>query len=54
MKKEIDAQNRKFLDAFRTAHPEWEKVFGFMSARAMKPDNSGGFGTVYASGKGYA
>lgn len=49
----IDAQNREFLDAFRAAHPDFVKVFAFLTARAMKPDNSGGFGTVYDVGKGY-
>ena len=49
----IDMENRQFLDAFRAAHPDYARVFPFLIARAIKPDNSGGFGTVYDAAKGY-
>ncbi|HEX4304070.1 MAG TPA: hypothetical protein VHZ78_14835 [Rhizomicrobium sp.] len=51
---QIDARNREFLDAFRAAHPDYADSFSFLVARALKPDNSGGFGTVYDNKKGYA
>jgi len=49
----IDAGSREFLDAFRKRHPDYALSFSFLVARAMKPDNSGGFGTVYDNAKGY-
>jgi hypothetical protein len=49
----IEARNREFLDAFRATHPDFTRVFSFLVARAFKPDNSGGFATVWDSTKGY-
>lgn len=43
----VDARNHEFIDAFRAANPDYARVFTFVVARAMKPDNSGGFATVY-------
>lgn len=51
--KDADQRNRAFLDAFRAAHPEFSQAFGFLVARAMKPDDSGGFSTVYDAKRGY-
>jgi hypothetical protein len=51
---DADAQNHAFLDAFRAEHPDYAPVFGFLVARAMKPDDSGGFATVYNNATGYA
>lgn len=51
--KDADQHNHAFLDAFRSAHPEYSQAFGFLVARAMKPDNSGGFSTVYDAKRGY-
>ena len=51
--KDADQRNRMFLDAFRAAYPEYSQSFEFLVARAMKPDNSGGFSTVYENKKGY-
>jgi len=48
-----DQSNHQFLDSFMRAHRDYSRVFGFLAARATKPDNSGGFGTVYEAGKGY-
>jgi len=45
--------NRAFLAAFIAAHPDYGRSFSFLVARALKPDNSGGFGTVYENGKGF-
>jgi hypothetical protein len=50
---DADAGNRKFITAFRASHPDYARVFAFLVARAMKPDNSGGFGTVYDNAKGF-
>jgi hypothetical protein len=51
--KDADVDNRHFIDAFRKTYPEYAKVFGFVSAQAVKPDNSGVFDTVYQEGTGY-
>jgi hypothetical protein len=49
-----DAFNHQFLTAFVAARPDYARVFGFVLARFMKPDGSGGFGTVYDAGKGFS
>jgi len=49
----IDKRNHEFLDAFIASHSDYARDFNFLAARAMKSDNSGGFGTVYQNGKGY-
>lgn len=48
-----DASNRAFLGDFTAAHKEVMKVFSFAVARALKPDNIGGFATVYDAQKGF-
>jgi hypothetical protein len=48
-----DAKNRAFITAFIATHPDYSRVFAFLVARALKPDNSGGYGTVYENGKGF-
>jgi len=48
-----DSFNHQFLTAFVSTHPDYVRVFGFVLARSMKPDGSGGFGTVYQAGKGF-
>jgi len=45
--------NRDFLTAFIAAHPDYSRVFGVLVARALKPDRSGGFATVYKVGVGF-
>jgi hypothetical protein len=45
--------NRAFLTAFIAAHPDYQRSFSFLVARALKPDGSGDFGTVYEIGKGF-
>jgi hypothetical protein len=46
-------RNHAFVDAFVATHPDSSRVISFLVARAIKPDHSGGFGTVYEYGKGY-
>ncbi|HEX3810552.1 MAG TPA: hypothetical protein VHW02_12740 [Rhizomicrobium sp.] len=50
---EADKSNKAFLTAFIATHPDYARVFNFLVARALKPDRSGGFGTVYENGKGF-
>jgi hypothetical protein len=45
--------NHRFLTAFMAAYPEFSDVFQFLVARAVLPDRSGGYGTVYRVGKGF-
>jgi hypothetical protein len=48
-----DNFSHAFLTAFVSTHPDYVRVFGFVLARFMKPDGSGGFGTVYEAEKGF-
>jgi len=48
-----DKSNREFITNFIAAHPDYSRVFEFLVARALKPDKSGGFGTVYQVGTGF-
>jgi hypothetical protein len=48
-----DRFNRGFISAFIATHPDYSRSFSFLVARALKPDNSGGFGTVYENGRGF-
>jgi hypothetical protein len=50
---DVSAKNRAFINWFITSHPDYSRVFSFLVARALEPDNSGGFGTVYENGKGF-
>ena len=52
-KEAADRTNREFLTAFIAAHPDYSRVFEFLVARALKPDKSGGFATVYKLGPGF-
>ena len=49
-----DNFNHQFLTAFVSTHPNYARVFGFLLARFMKPDGSGGFGTVFDARKGFS
>ncbi len=44
--------NRRLIDDFRIAHPEYKESFGGIVARLYRPDKSGGFGTVFDDAKG--
>jgi hypothetical protein len=48
-----DKYNREFLTGFIAAHPDYARVFEFLVARALAPDKSMGFGTVYKVGLGF-
>ncbi|HEX4861866.1 MAG TPA: hypothetical protein VFV07_11555 [Rhizomicrobium sp.] len=48
-----DAANRAFLTDFVAAHPDTAKVFAFLVARAIKPDKSSGWFTVWSAQKGF-
>ena len=50
---DANRRNRAFIDAFIATHADYAPTFGFLNARAQKPDGSGGFATVYEAGKGY-
>ncbi|HTQ13274.1 MAG TPA: hypothetical protein VMH86_05300 [Rhizomicrobium sp.] len=45
-------RGREFLNAYVAAHPEYARVFGYLLARAIKPDYSGGYATLYRRGTG--
>lgn len=47
----IDAENHRLLDALVQAHPELKDSFAAILVRAIKPDGSGGWGTVYDWGR---
>jgi hypothetical protein len=50
---DADQNNRAFIHAFIATHSDFSRAFRFLAARALKPDKSGGFGTVYEVGKGF-
>jgi hypothetical protein len=50
---DANTKNRAFINSFIATHPDYSRSFKFLVARALKPDNSGGFGTVYESDKGF-
>ncbi|MGH6871685.1 MAG: hypothetical protein ACREHE_09270 [Rhizomicrobium sp.] len=45
-------RGRDFLTAYTAAHPDYARDFSYLVARTLKPDNSGGYATVYQRGKG--
>ncbi len=51
--KTTDAGNRAFVTGLLKSHPEFSDGFQAIVVRAMKPDGSGGLGTVYEFGKGF-
>jgi len=50
---DAETANRAFLTGFIATHPEYSQDFEFLSARALKSDNSGSYNTVYENGKGF-
>jgi hypothetical protein len=50
---DAEAQSRAFIEAFVATHPDYAQAFSFLVARAMRPDGSGGFATVYRNGSGF-
>lgn len=49
----VDTDNRSFVTTILKDHAELADTFRAIIVRAMKPDGSGGFGTVYEFGKGF-
>lgn len=50
---EADRRNRKLIDGFVKAHPEYKEAFGFLAARVMRPGEPSGYGTAYSAKTGY-
>ncbi len=48
----VDAENHHLLQALVQAHPELQDSFAAIVVTAIKPDETGSFGTVYEFGKG--
>lgn len=48
-----DQRNRKLIDGFIAAHPDWSEAADVILARAYRPDGKGGFGTLYYKESGY-
>lgn len=50
---DADQRNRKLIDGFVKAHPEYKEAFGFLVARIMRPGEDNGYGTVFSAKTGY-
>ena len=48
-----ERRNKRLIDAFVKAHPEYKETFGFLVARILAPGKDSGWGTVFDSAKGY-
>jgi hypothetical protein len=48
-----ERRNKRLIDAFVKAHPEYQETFGFLVARILAPGKDSGWGTVFDSAKGY-
>lgn len=48
-----ERRNKRLIDAFVKAHPEFQETFGFLVARILAPGKDSGWGTVYDAAKGY-
>ncbi|HYD88430.1 MAG TPA: hypothetical protein VEA80_13220 [Vitreimonas sp.] len=51
---EAEAINRRLIDSFSAAYPEWREVFDAVVARAAKPNSNQRWGTVYRRSVGYS
>ena len=45
--------NKRLIDAFVKAHPEYKETFAFLVARILAPGKDSGWGTVFDAAKGY-
>lgn len=45
--------NKKLIEGFKTAHPEYAEAFGFIVARIVSKDGSASFDTVFDKTNGY-
>lgn len=50
---DADLRNHRLIDAFIAAHPDWEESIDAIVARAIGPDPSSSYGTVFEKGSGY-
>ena len=50
---DADKRNRAFLDAFMAAQPDYQAVFPFLVAQALKPDGTPAYRTLHVAGIGY-
>ena len=50
---DADRRNRKLIDGFVKAHPEFKEAFGFLVARIMRPSEDNGYGTMFSAKTGY-
>lgn len=48
-----ERRNKRLIDAFVKAHPDYAETFGFLVARLLKPGETSGWGTVFDAAKGY-
>lgn len=49
---QLEARNRRFIEAYRKAHPEWEEAFDTLAVRAFTSDTYS-YGSLYRKGIGY-
>jgi hypothetical protein len=48
-----ERRNKRLIDGFVKAHPEYSEVFSYISARILEPGKDTGWGTVFDAAKGY-
>jgi hypothetical protein len=48
-----EKHNKRLIDAFVKAHPEYAETFAFLVARTLEPGKDSGWGTVFDAVKGY-
>lgn len=51
---EAEAINRRLIDGFIAAHPDWSETFDAVIARAARPGGNEVWGTVYTKSNGYS
>jgi hypothetical protein len=50
---EAEAINRRLIEGFVAANPNWRETFDAIVARAAKPGSDQRWGTVYTASRGY-
>jgi hypothetical protein len=48
-----EKHNKRLIDAFVKAHPQYAETFAFLVARTLEPGKDSGWGTVFDAVKGY-
>jgi hypothetical protein len=51
---DAEAANRRLIDGFDAAYPEWREVFDPIVATAIHPDSNKGWATVFSKETGYS